>query len=135
MRQPPLSFLDTNVPLYAIDDRDLRKQAIARALCASNRIRVSPQVLMEASSNLVEKYGYAKGEVGAALAYLLPSLHPISGREIENAWALMTRYQLKIWDAAVVAAALSARCAILHSEDFQHSQTIEGLRIVNPFLS
>jgi predicted nucleic acid-binding protein len=33
-----------------------------------------------------------------------------------------------------VAAALKAGCTILYTEDMQHGQVVEGLRIENPFL-
>jgi len=100
----------------------------------SERIRVSPQVALEASRNLVAKFGYAKHEVGPALNFLLPLMHPVGPATIEHAWALMSRYDLSIWDAAIVASALAARCTVLYSEDFQHGQAFEGARVVNPFI-
>jgi predicted nucleic acid-binding protein len=38
------------------------------------------------------------------------------------------------FDSLIIAAALSAGCDRLYSEDLQHGQLIEGLTIVNPFL-
>ena len=37
------------------------------------------------------------------------------------------------WDALIVAAALHQGCETLLSEDLQHGQIIEGVRVVNPF--
>ncbi len=41
---------------------------------------------------------------------------------------------LSFWDALIVEAALSAGADRLLTEDFQHGQTIDGLRVENPFL-
>jgi predicted nucleic acid-binding protein len=38
------------------------------------------------------------------------------------------------YDSLIIAAALEAGCTRLLSEDLQHGQVIEGLRIENPFL-
>jgi predicted nucleic acid-binding protein len=44
------------------------------------------------------------------------------------------RYGFSIWEGLIVAAANQARCSTLLTEDLQHGQIIEGLRIENPFL-
>ena len=38
-----------------------------------------------------------------------------------------------IWDALIVSAAAKARCRVLFTEDLNHGQKIEGVKIVNPF--
>jgi predicted nucleic acid-binding protein len=38
------------------------------------------------------------------------------------------------YDSLIVAAAIESHCGVLYSEDFQHGQQIESLRIENPFL-
>ena len=52
----------------------------------------------------------------------------------ERGLALHERYGFAIYDCLVVAAALEAGCRTLYTEDLQHGQQIEQLRIVNPFL-
>lgn len=42
-------------------------------------------------------------------------------------------YMLSFWDALIVEAALSAGADRIFSEDLQHGQEIEGLRVENPF--
>ncbi len=42
---------------------------------------------------------------------------------------------LSFWDALVVRSAKQAGCSVLLTEDFQHGREMEGLRIVNPFVS
>lgn len=134
MRRPPLGFADSNIVIYSLDARYPDKRAIAQKLLTNGRTRVSPQVGLESANNLIKKFGCERQEVGPALDFLMPLMHPMTAEVVEHAWALMTRYQFKVWDAAIVSAALSARCTVLYSEDFQHNQAIEGLRIVNPFL-
>jgi len=38
------------------------------------------------------------------------------------------------WDSLVLRMAKQAGCTVLLTEDFQHGQSIDGVRIVNPFL-
>ena len=51
-----------------------------------------------------------------------------------RALRLSDRYGFSIWDGLIVAAALEARCSTLLTEDMQHGQVVEGVRIENPFL-
>jgi len=51
----------------------------------------------------------------------------------EKALELQARQKLSFFDSLVVAAALEAGCRRLLTEDLQHGQRIEGLRIENPF--
>jgi predicted nucleic acid-binding protein len=54
---------------------------------------------------------------------------------VRLAWRLQERYRFSYYDSLILAAALSAGCSSLFSEDMQHEQVIEGrLTIVNPFL-
>ncbi|RFM26708.1 PIN domain-containing protein [Deminuibacter soli] len=51
-----------------------------------------------------------------------------------HALALVTKHDLQLFDAVIVATALENNCDILYSEDMQHGQLFENqLRIVNPF--
>lgn len=47
---------------------------------------------------------------------------------------LARRYRLSVYDGMIVAAALTANCDILYSEDMHHGLIVDGrLQIVNPF--
>ena len=52
---------------------------------------------------------------------------------VETAWAVESRYGLNYWDALMVSAAQHMGCTLLLTEDLQHDQQIDNLRIVNPF--
>jgi predicted nucleic acid-binding protein len=47
---------------------------------------------------------------------------------------LSRRYSLSWYDSLIVAAALEADCRTLYTEDLQHGQKFDNLRVQNPFL-
>ena len=49
--------------------------------------------------------------------------------------ALRRRYQVSHWDATIIAAAQQLGCDTLYSEDLNHGQIYDNVRIVNPFRS
>lgn len=51
----------------------------------------------------------------------------------ESALGIARRFGLNIYDALIIAAAESAGCATLYTEDMQHGQTVGSVTIVNPF--
>ena len=58
---------------------------------------------------------------------------PAGGDLLEAGWALEDRFGLSCWDALIVAAARTAGCEYLLTEDLQHGAELEGLRVVDPF--
>jgi predicted nucleic acid-binding protein len=46
---------------------------------------------------------------------------------------LHAEHAINFWDALIIAAALSADCSLLYTEDLSHGHTIAGVRIVDPF--
>lgn len=134
-------FVDTNVLLYAIDDADPDKRERARqwlAACWSRRLgRVSMQVINEFYANARKRFRGAitAGEARAEVRRLQEwAPWQIDHDTVETAWAVESRYGLNYWDALMVSAAQHMGCAWLLTEDLQHDQRIDQLRIVNPFL-
>ena len=132
-------FVDTNVLIYALDPRDAVKQAAAQAWltrCWQERSgRVSTQVLNEFYVNLVRINGDAfQARARAEIRHLM-AWNPcaIDGALLETAWGIADEANVSHWDALIIAAAISQGCDTLLSEDLQHGQTIEGVRIVSPF--
>ena len=132
-------FVDSNVFLYAVDEADPNKQRVARywraELWKSRRGRVSFQVLGEFYVNAVRKSPAASDEARAEVRDLL-AWHPVAtdAALLELGWKLQDRYQLSYWDALIVAAAKTASCRYLLTEDLQAGQKMDGIEIVNPFL-
>jgi predicted nucleic acid-binding protein len=134
-------FVDTNVLLYAVDDTDLDKQRRCRdwlTVCWQRRCgRMSTQVLNEFYANARRRFASAisAGDARAEVRrYQRWKPWVIDHATIETAWAAESRYQLNYWDALMIAAAQHMGCTLLLTEDLQHDQAIDKLRIVNPFL-
>ena len=45
------------------------------------------------------------------------------------------RHQISYWDAAIITAAQQLGCKTVYSEDLNHGQEYDGVRVMNPFLS
>lgn len=135
-------FVDTNVLLYAFDDRDAAKQEQSRrwlAWCWSRqRGRVSSQVINEFYANALRKFSRtlptakARAEVRRLWAW---KPWPVDEETVKDAWALQDRFSLSYWDALMIAAAHQLGCRFVLTEDLQHGQQIDGVQILNPFLT
>jgi len=134
-------FVDTNVLLYGVDDREPVKRDRARlwlALCWERRCgRLSTQVLNEFYANVRKKFSSAlsAGDARADVRrYQNWTPWIIDQPTIESAWAVESRYGISYWDALMVAAAQHQGCRWLLTEDLQHEQDIDGVQIINPFM-
>lgn len=133
-------FVDTNVLMYTISTApdEAAKRARAIDIIEGGDIRLSVQVLQEfyvqatraTRSDRIES-ALARGLVQAWSRFEV----------VEGTFALMLRaaqmsqrYRIGYWDAAIVAAASEAGCDQLLTEDLQHGQVIDGVRIVDPFV-
>lgn len=59
---------------------------------------------------------------------------PLTLATHDNALTIAERYEVPIYDATIVAAALDGGCDVLLTEDFQDGQLFERrLRVCNPF--
>lgn len=135
-------FVDTNVLVYQLDTRDPEKHAQARVwlehLWATRKGRVSFQVLSELYVTLTRKLNpgleqeVARRAVKALCAW---QPVPIDERVLGGAWATQDRFGLSWWDSLIVAAAKIADASHLLTEDLQHDQDLDGLRVINPFMA
>lgn len=136
---PQRSFFDTNILVYTDDPSVPAKCAKALdILDAHTRARtgvVSLQVLQEYFSTATRKFGVdaatARRKVELFAAF---DVVDTGGADVLAAIDLHRLHQLSFWDALVVHSARKAGCRILLSEDLQHGQVIDRVRIVNPFL-
>ena len=135
------AFIDTNVLIYQLETLDARKHRIAESIVskavASGNACISFQVVQECLNTVLRK-AKVKLDLAGAQAYLDTVLTPLylvpaSLALYQRALALQARWQFSFYDSLIVAAALEAGCKKLLSEDLQHGQRIEGLRIENPF--
>jgi predicted nucleic acid-binding protein len=133
-----LAFVDTNVLLYAASTNptEAAKQKAAREVLSEGPFAVSTQVLMEFYVNATRKLKPPlNGEDAFAfIKALMPA--PIVGMDFtlfEQAVELHTRYQISLWDGAIVAAAKQLGTDTLYSEDMSHGQIFDGVQVINPF--
>lgn len=127
-------FLDTNVLVYAFT-RDRRAVRAEELLARGGTISV--QVLNEFANVARRRLGMTWREIAAASGALQRLCSPILGVDLDthdDAVRLADRYGVAIFDALIVASALSARSEILYTEDMQDGLLVDGrLRLVNPF--
>ncbi|GJD59331.1 PIN domain-containing protein [Methylobacterium dankookense] len=132
-------FVDTNVFLYARDDRYPEKQAVARrwlaVLAAREAAVVSPQVLGEIHHTLLRgKVAVSPNEARRTTRAIETWSHGATDLElIHAAWSLREKTGFQWWDCVMLGAALRAGCRYLLSEDYQHGREVEGITILDPF--
>jgi predicted nucleic acid-binding protein len=133
-------FVDTNVLLYALDDANKAKQTAAQlwrtALWQSRLGRLSFQVLAEFYANALRLKPSARYDARAEVHDLLAwNPLPVDAAVLELGWRFQDRYQLSFWDSLIAAAAKLSACAYLLTEDLQAGQVLDGIEVVNPFLT
>jgi predicted nucleic acid-binding protein len=135
-----MNAVDTNIWIYQHDSRDPVKQQIADDLIA----RVRPLILLWqvgceflAASRKLSVIGFTEKQARAALA-LMQSIATVALPGVAvwtRAQDLQDRFSLSSWDALLVAACLEAGVQTLYTEDMGAPRTIDGLSLVNPFLT
>jgi predicted nucleic acid-binding protein len=131
-------FVDTNIFVYA-DDRSARSKRVRARTVLSELIRakravVSTQVMQEYYAAAIKKLGLSP-ERARIRVERLNRLDVVLIRPelILGAIDLCRLHALSFWDALVVRSASAAGCGRLLSENLQDGQTIDGVRIENPF--
>lgn len=130
-------FLDTNILVYAaLDESSDHRVGRAREVFTQGGI-VSVQVLNEFVDLARRKFNHPWDRIHnllRAIELCCGEAQPITAAVQSQALAIAARHNLRIYDATILASALESRCNILYTEDLHHGQTLEGLRIENPFL-
>jgi len=136
------TFVDSNILIYVYDTDAKKKHeiavAIVKKLWQTKMGIISTQVLQEFYVNVTRK---------------IPNpLSPTSARDVINdylSWQVVTntpemillaseiaeRNMLSFWDALIIAAASLGGAKTILTEDLNHGQLIEGIRVENPFLT
>jgi predicted nucleic acid-binding protein len=137
-----VDFLDSNVLVYVFDHVDERKSKIAIDIVSQGTsqrtLAISFQVVQETLNVITRKL---KPPVPARDAQyllgstLMPLLKVYPSKELyTEALRVAERYGQSFYDSLIIASALSIQADRLLTEDMQHGQVIDGLKIVNPFL-
>lgn len=133
-----LTFVDTNVLLYAEDGRERdRRDVAARVLgdlWTSGLGVLSTQVLQEFYDNATRKLRMPPESARRIVAqYAEWPVVETTPQLIVSASLLHERHGFAFWDAMVVEAALLSGATTLLTEDMQDVRRLGGLRIRNPF--
>lgn len=135
-----MTFFDTNILVYLFDEANGRKRARAlevfREAKASRTLVLSSQVLSEFYTVVLRKpvRGMtAESARKAITAFQKFPVLPIDSGLVLRAIDRKERSQINYWDALIVESALQTGSSILYSEDLQHGQSFDSLRIQNPF--
>lgn len=135
---PP--FFDTNILIYSVDKDEAVKSGPASELVEEHLVRgngaISVQVLREfysasrrLDSPLSEGQAQEMVDHFATFRILSEDVGMVLGA------ARRTReMSISFWDALIVETALKSGADRLFTEDLQHGQLIEGMRVENPFL-
>ena len=134
---PGRVFLDANILVYAQDASSPVKQRKSRkaiaALAGSGDGVISTQVMQEFYVTATRKIGVpplvAKGVLKTLAVFEIVQVSPTLIQEAVDCSILN---QVSFWDSLILAAAASAGCSTVYSEDLNPAQTILGVKVQNP---
>ena len=135
-------FLDTNIFVYSVTASSPDKRRIAASLIGrgieTGKGVISYQVVQEFFNIAPRRFAIAMSlaqceEYLSTTFRALLAIHS-SQALFSEALQLNRRYSLSWYDSLILAAALEADCGVLHTEDLQHGQRFDKLRVLNPFL-
>ena len=135
------AFFDTNVLVYAEDQDEPEKRAIALKRLAehitSDDIVLSAQVLSEfyVSVRRLKRPLNAARALNALEQLAAFPVVPVTADLVAAAAAASERYRISHWDALILETARAAGCTVVLSEDLNDRQDYGGLRVENPFKS
>ena len=135
----PNAFVDSNVLIYAADESapEDRNTRIARELLRQRNLHLSVQVLSEFTVNARSKAKLnlsPEQEQEWLCGWLLFPVAALSVGTFLAARLIHLRYQISHWDSLIVASARETNCSLLYSEDLNHGQDFDGVKVINPFL-
>ncbi len=132
-------FLDSNILVYAYDEAEGEKCALANQWMrdfwqAGELPFLSIQVLQEFYTVMLRKKVDARYYREVVEHYLetWPVIENTRGL-LSRALDVQQRHQLSFWDANIVAAAQQSGAKELWTEDLNDGQDYGGVRAVNPF--
>lgn len=134
-------FLDTNLLIYMYDLNEVikRDSIVSFVNTIKNKVDliISVQTLGEFFNVVTKKLKYEKKHAikfCQELREMFP-VYEISTENVFHAMNISKQTQFSYWDSLILAMAIDTGCSVLYSEDLSSGQEIEGLKVVNPFLS
>jgi predicted nucleic acid-binding protein len=133
-------FVDTGILVYAHDasagGKRERARALVQHLWETGDGCVSVQVLQEFFTAVTRRVpkpldAAEAEEIVADLARW--HLHVPTGEDVLGAIGLHRRTGISFRDAMVIRSAAGVGCEVLYSEEPEHGQVYDGVRVENPF--
>lgn len=131
-------FLDTNILVYACDQDEPGKREKARDLLRRHGHGDPPCI----STQVVQEF-YVTATRKLSIEPLLAKDIIYSFRHMEIAFLDLDDinraidgnilWQVSFWDALIIVAARKLRCNLIYSEDLNHGQDFDSIRVLNPF--
>ncbi|MCL2346882.1 MAG: PIN domain-containing protein [Planctomycetaceae bacterium] len=131
-------FLDSNIWVYFFSDDKNPKADVVERFLADNAIEsvffTSCQVVNEVS-NVLKRNGLAEEKIRFVIEEMtsICLVQDLSKDVSLLASKLREKYSFSFWDSIIVAAAKTAACHSLISEDMQDGLVVDGLGIKNIF--
>jgi predicted nucleic acid-binding protein len=130
--------LDTNILVYAEGVNDAaRRGTVVRLLrrLPPENVYLPVQAVAELFHVLITKAAVSHADAKNAVLRWCDqfSLVDTSEAVLLAAMELSSQHRLRTWDAIIMAAAASAGCRLLLSEDLHDGFTWNGVTVVNPF--
>ena len=133
-------FLDTNILVYAYDSHYPQKQAMAGSILKSG---IEQDTAVLSVQVMGEFFVVVTGRIKSPLtpdqaSEIIDILQTMMVVEIDmdivkRAIDTHQRYRISYWDSLIVAAAETAGCETILSEDLNHGQTYNGVLVKDPF--
>ncbi len=132
-------FIDTNLFVYSIDQKEPEKKEQARQIL-KKIVNIHQPVI--STQVIKEFYVVATTKLKAEQLIVKNIIHNFRNMEvvnndlelIEQAIDISVISKLSFWDSLIIAAAEKANCEFVFSEDFNAGQTYRGVMVVDPFI-
>ncbi|UTC63095.1 PIN domain-containing protein [Treponema sp. OMZ 787] len=131
-------FIDTNILVYALDNRDNDKmnkaRNILRKVIYENKPVISAQVINEFYVAATKKLSIDKNLI-KTIVHNFKNMEIIASdlQLTENAIKISIESQISFWDSLIIAAAEKADCKLIISEDLNSGQKYQDISLINPF--
>lgn len=132
-------FFDSNILIYFVDERDSRKQEIAKNIISdavqNKNGMISTQSLQEFYNVITKKMNCPKDKA-KELVKMFSELFPVTQVTVPlilKAIDISIKDGFSFWDSLILSAANDTGCILVYSEDMNNGQIICGTKVLNPF--
>ena len=132
-------FFDSNILIYFVDERDTRKQQIAKNIISdavqNKNGMISTQSLQEFYNVITKKMNCPKDKA-KELVKMFSELFPVTQVTVSlilKAIDISIKDGFSFWDSLILSAANNTGCILVYSEDMNNGQIICGTKVLNPF--